>query len=275
MVSRLCDYEGKRSVVVGGASGIGAAVVDLVLDLGSEVVVLDVKQTTDDRIQSLHVDLASQSSIDGALDACGGPIDALFACAGVAEGTPGIERINFIAHRHIIDRARRHDLFRRGSAIGIISSEAGLGWERNLAELHSYLDTETFDEAVEWIASRPGYASYIWSKKAINAYVAREACSLLTEGIRINSILPGPTETPLALADPEVWLGFGTDYRESVGIEVSTPVEQASVLAFLCSDAASYVNGVTLVTDAGYFSSGLTGSFPPAVPVIDYFLHQS
>jgi len=275
MVEGLFDYRGKRSVVVGGSSGIGAAVADLVVTLGGEVVVLDVKETSQDRVQSVHVDLKSRSSIDEALDACGGPIDALFSCAGVAHGTPGIERINFISHRHLIERARENGMFRRGSAIGMISSAAGLGWERNLETLHSFLETKTFEEAVQWVESRPGYASYIWSKKAINAYVAREAYSMLAAGIRINSILPGPTETPLALADPEVWFGYAIEYREKVGIEVSTPAQQASILAFLCSDAASYVNGVAIVTDAGYFSSGLTGSFPSATPVIDYFLHQS
>ena len=92
----------------------------------------------------------------------------------------------------------------------------------------------------------------MWSKMAINAYVAREAFGFLQQGIRINAILPGPTNTPLAQANAEMWLGFGADYREAAGIEASTPLEQAYPLLFLCSDAASGVNGVTVVTDAGY-----------------------
>ena len=42
------------------------------------------------------------------------------------------------------------------------------------------------------------------------------------------------------------------------------------VCVFLASDAASYVNGVTVITDAGYASSGMTESFPPAAPVIGF-----
>ena len=54
----------------------------------------------------------------------------------------------------------------------------------------------------------------MWSKQAICAYVAREAMPLLKQGIRINAICPGPTDTPLAQANKDMWLGFGADYRE-------------------------------------------------------------
>ena len=110
----------------------------------------------------------------------------------------------------------------------------------------------------------------MWSKQAICAYVAREAFAMLKRGIRINAILPGPTDTPLARANAELWLGFGTDYRAEAGIEASTPEEQAGPLVFLCSDAARYVNGITMITDAGYVGSGITGSFPAATPVVDF-----
>ena len=151
----------------------------------------------------------------------------------------------------------------RGSAIGMISSAAGLGWQANLEVLHEYLDITDFDEAASW-AQDNNKADYMWSKMAINAYVAREAFGFLQQGIRINAILPGPTNTPLAQANAEMWLGFGADYREAVGIEASTPLEQAYPLLFLCSDAAAGVNGVTVVTDAGYVASGITESFPAA-----------
>jgi enoyl-[acyl-carrier-protein] reductase (NADH) len=55
---------------------------------------------------------------------------------------------------------------------------------------------------------------------------------------------------------------------------VSTPLEQAYPLLFLCSDAASAVNGVILVSDAGYMSAGITGAFPPATPVANFLLNR-
>ncbi len=262
-------YKGKRAVVVGGATGMGAAVAEVVQDAGADVVVMDRADVTLKNVQAIKLDLADKASIDAAVKECGGPVDALFSCAGVADGTPGIERINFIGHRYMIDQLLDGDLLPRGSAIGFISSAAGLGWENSLAELNEYLAITDFDAASTW-AQEHNHADYMWSKKAICAYVAREAFGLLKRGIRINAILPGPTNTPLARANAEMWLGFGSDYREQVGIEAATPLEQAYPLVFLCSDAAAGVTGLTMITDAGYYASGVTGSFPAATEVIGF-----
>ena len=125
-------YDGKRALVVGGATGMGAAAAELVQDAGAEVVVMDYAEVTLPGVKAIHVNLADKASIDAAVDECGGPVHALFSCAGVADGTPGIEKINFIGHRHLIDRMLAGDMLPRGSAIGLISSAAGLGWEANL-----------------------------------------------------------------------------------------------------------------------------------------------
>jgi NAD(P)-dependent dehydrogenase (short-subunit alcohol dehydrogenase family) len=268
-------FDGKRALVVGGATGMGAATAALVQDLGAEVVVMDYAEVTLPGVKAITLDLRDKASIDAALDECGGPVHALFSCAGAADGTPGIEKINFIGHRHLIDRALAADLLPRGSAIAMISSAAGLGWEGNLDLLKEYLDTPDFDSAAAWIEAHPDKADYMWSKQAINAYVARQAYPLLKRGVRINAILPGPTDTPLAQANAELWLGFGSDYRGDTGIEASTPEEQAGPLVFLCSEAAAYLNGVTVVTDAGYVSSGITGSYPAASPVVDFLMGRA
>ncbi|HKY64985.1 MAG TPA: SDR family oxidoreductase [Acidimicrobiales bacterium] len=262
-------YDGRRALVVGGATGMGAAVAELVKDAGAEVVVMDRAEITLPGVKAIQLDLSDKASIDAAVDECGGPVHALFSCAGVADGTPGIERINFLGHRYMIDRMLADDLLPRGSAIGLIASAAGFGWRENLDVLKQYLAIEDFDEASAW-AVENNKADYLWSKLAINAYVASQAFELLKRGVRINAILPGPTNTPLAQANKEQWLGFGADYREEVGIEASTPLEQAYPLVFLCSAAASGVTGVTLVTDAGYFSAGITGSFPPATGAVEF-----
>ncbi|HEY3723226.1 MAG TPA: SDR family oxidoreductase [Acidimicrobiia bacterium] len=266
-------YDGKRVLVVGGATGMGAAVAELVQDAGAEVVVMDFAEVNLAGAKAIHVNLGEQASIDAALEECGGPVHAVFSCAGVADGTPNLEKINFIGHRYLIDRLIERGHLGRGASIGFISSAAGLGWEPNLPVLNEYLDITDFDEAAQW-AQEHNKADYMSSKQAICAYVAREAMPLLKQGIRINAICPGPTDTPLAQANEEMWLGFGSDYRDEVGVEAATPLEQAYPLVFLCSDAAVAITGQTLVTDSGYFSAGVTEVFPAATPVVNFLLFR-
>ena len=264
-------YDGKRALVVGGATGMGAAVAELVQDLGAEVVVMDFAPVTLAGAKAISLDLRDKASIDSAIDECGGPIHAVFSCAGVADGTAGIEKINFIGHRHLIDRAIAQGFLGRGSAIGFISSTAGLGWRKHLDEVKAYLEAAPdFDSAVAWIEANPDKASYTWSKQSINVYVQSRALELLKQGIRVNAILPGPTDTPLARANAETWLGFGTDYRGDAGIEASRPDEQAGPLVFLCSDAASHVSGEILIVDAGFTGSGVTGAYETAAMAVEF-----
>jgi NAD(P)-dependent dehydrogenase (short-subunit alcohol dehydrogenase family) len=264
-------FDGKRVVVVGGASGMGAAAAELALDAGAEVVVMDHAEVKLAGVKAIHVNLADKDSVDAATDECGGPVDALLSCAGVADGTPGIERINFVGHRHMIDRMLAAGALRKGSAIGFISSAAGLGWESSLDDLKELLAIPDWDGAVAWIEGK-GWADYFHMKQAVCAYVASQAFPLLKQGIRINAICPGPTETPLALANADMWLGFGADYRGDTGIDASTPLEQAYPLLFLCSDAARAISGQTLVSDVGYMASGVTGSYPNATAIANMLL---
>ncbi|HEY6427671.1 MAG TPA: SDR family oxidoreductase [Acidimicrobiales bacterium] len=265
-------YDGKRVLVVGGATGMGAAAAELARDAGGEVVVMDFAEVKLPGVKAIHVNLAEKDSIDAAVDECGGPVHALMNCAGVADGTPGIEKINFAGHRHLIERMLAGGMIPRGSAIGFISSAAGLGWEASWDLVKEYLDTPDFDSASAW-AVEHGWADYFHSKQAVCGYVARQAYPFLKDhGIRINAICPGPTDTPLARANEEMWLGFGADYRADAGIEASTPLEQAYALVFLCSDAGAAISGITLISDVGYISSGITESYPPAAPAAGFLL---
>ena len=264
-------FDGKRALVVGAATGMGNAAAQLVLDAGAEVIGMDFAEVTIPGVKAVHVNLADQASIDKAIPEIGGPVDAVFSCAGVADGTPGIEKINFIGHRYLLDQLLARDLLGRGGAIGFISSAAGLGWEPTFELIKEYLAITDFDAASQWAVDH-GKADYMWSKQVICGYVASQAMDLLKRGIRINAICPGPTDTPLAQANKEMWLGFGSDYRAETGIEAATPLEQAYPLVFLCSDAAAAITGQIVVTDSGYFAAGITETFPPATPVAQFLL---
>src|SRR6202034_2715254 len=86
-------YDGKRVLVVGGATGMGAAAAQLTLDAGAEGVVMDFADVTLEGARAIHVNLAEKDSIDAAIAECGGHVDVLLSCAGVADGTPEIEKI--------------------------------------------------------------------------------------------------------------------------------------------------------------------------------------
>lgn len=258
-------YDGKRALVVGGATGMGAATAQVVADLGGEVVVMDVAEIDLPVKQAIRVDLRDKESVDAAVDEISaGPLDAVFCCAGVADGTPGIMLINFTAQRHLVERLLERDALPRGAAIAMISSVAGLGWQQALPTLGEFLDTPDWESAAAWVAEHEGTDNYVFSKQAVNAYIARQAFPLLKRGIRINGIEPGPTDTPLARANEDLWLGFAKGYNEAAGVDFLTSRQMAETLAFLCSPAASGVNGVSFLVDQGQVNSGITGSFGQA-----------
>ena len=95
----------------------------------------------------------ASASIDAALDAVGGPIDALFACAGIATDGVPLMQVNFIGHRHLIEAAIERGLLPPGSAIAGIASIGGLGWDRSTKLIRDFLETPDFDAATEWIAN--------------------------------------------------------------------------------------------------------------------------
>jgi NAD(P)-dependent dehydrogenase (short-subunit alcohol dehydrogenase family) len=251
-------YDGKRALVVGGASGMGAATAELVAALGGEVCVVDVQPAPRAPGPSQLMDLRDPQSIDGALTELGGPIHALFSCAGVS-GPPfsGVDvmTINFIGQRYLIEQAVGRGMLPRGSAIVGIASIGGLGWDRNLPTINEFLDVADFAAARAWIDAHPEHGHYGFSKQALITYAKRVAIDFARRGIRINTTAPGPTLTPLMDATPE-WQGFVPEFEQFTGSAGSTAEQQAPILAFLNSDAAQFVSGQVLCADLGYTGAG-------------------
>ncbi|GAA3226716.1 SDR family oxidoreductase [Actinocorallia longicatena] len=267
---QIFGYTGKRVLVVGGATGMGAAAARAAADLGAEVVVMDRAPVDFPVAETITVDLQDRAVLDAALDRLDGPLDAVFSAAGVADG-PALMRINFIAHRHLIERLVAEGTLGRGSAVCLISSVAGLGWQNHLPRVVEFLSSPDFETADKWIASHEGTNTYTFSKQAVNAYVAREAFPLMAKGVRINAICPGPTDTPLARANS--WLdGFGADYRQAVGTRPLDPEQMANVMLFLNSPAAAGISGVNLLVDDGHIMSSIGGSWAAGGPVVDFLM---
>jgi NAD(P)-dependent dehydrogenase (short-subunit alcohol dehydrogenase family) len=134
------------------------------------------------------------------------------------------------------------------------------------------LATSTYEDAAGWIEQEDNVFrdNYMYSKQVMLTYVARAAYPLIRQGIRINAICPGPTDTPLARANEDLWLGFGQDWREATGTTYGDPAEMGDTMAFLNSDAARGVNGVNVIVDGGYMMASLSGAYEPGQPVAQF-----
>ncbi len=254
----LLQYQGKRCVVTGAASGMGAATAALLVDLGAEVIGLDVQDVGGPVAQALHCDLGDPTSIDATVAALPGPVDHLFNCAGLPTNAPAqtIMRVNFVGHRHLTEALL--PAMTKGSSVAFISSAAGMSWQQNWETLRGLCETDGFDAAIAWCEAHDdliGPNGYGVSKEAICAYVAWRGYQVAAT-TRVNAILPGPTDTPMMPSFVEM-MGedFFNKFPKPVG-QNSTPEEQAWAIVMLNSPRSSYVAATNVFTDGG-FSGGI------------------
>lgn len=267
-------YAGRTAVVTGAASGMGAATAQILVDLGAEVIGIDINPTPVPVKLSLQVDLRDRKAIEQAASTISAPVHAVFSCAGLP-GPPfsplDVMLVNFVGARHLVEQLVPK--MPAGSAIASIASNAGLGWQEQLQNLMELVTSDGFDAGRAWCEAHPDQLTdnpYPFSKQVINAWVAWRSVGLIKQGIRINCINPGPTSTPMMpffedIAGKELVHAFvGPIARDS------EPEEQAWPLVFLNSPRMSYVTGEAIHTDGGFLGAMVTGQIdfsallPPA-----------
>ncbi len=265
----VLGYEGKRVIVSGAASGMGAATAGLLVELGAEVHAIDLKKPDLTGLASFtETDLRDPGQIDVAVDKIGKVVDALFNCAGLPNTFSNLDvmLVNFCGLRHLTEAVVPNMV--EGSAIASIASSAGIGWLTNMETLGKLLATPDFAGARAWCeADATRIANgYGLSKEAINAYTAVRSFTLAPLGIRINCLNPGPTDTPMM---PHFEQAVGKDFMSSFPKPLwgrnARPEEQAWPLLFLNSPRSSYVTGVQLEADAGFRAGIFTGQIDPSV----------
>ena len=254
----VLGYSGKRVIVSGAASGMGAATTELLVELGAEVHAIDIKKPDVSGLASFtETDLREPTQIDDAVAKIGAVVDALFNCQGIAGSRPGttsadVMRVNFLGVRHLSERVL--PLIPSGGAVASIASVGGLGWERRREAIDELLETPDFAAGLAWVDAHADDLlaqafprTYSFSKQTLIAWTMQRAVSAIERGVRMNCSSPGSTRTAMSPDFPE----DGVDYiSRPIGRE-STPDEQARPVVFLNSDEASYVNGTNLVVDGG------------------------
>jgi NAD(P)-dependent dehydrogenase (short-subunit alcohol dehydrogenase family) len=263
------NYSGRRVVVTGAASGMGDATTRLLCELGAEVWALDVNDVTAPAKAFLRIDLRDPATVQVAAAEIEGPVHAIFHCAGLP-GAPfsNLDTIlvNFIGARLLTESLLPQ--MEPGSAIASVASVAGMGYLMNMANVKQLLETEDFESARTWCEANPEIANgYPFSKECIIVYSLMQARRLAERGIRINTISPGITETPML---PAFYDQVGKDWMDAnfrgfLG-RYAKAEEQAWPLAFLNSDAASFISGVNIFVDAGYTGALFTGEIAPPPP---------
>jgi NAD(P)-dependent dehydrogenase (short-subunit alcohol dehydrogenase family) len=260
-IDDLWRYDGRRTVVTGCASGIGEHVARQLSELGAGVVGLDQRRPAFALNEFHELDLADQASIDRAAAAVEGPVDALFNVAGVSSGIgdpPLVVTINFLGLRQLTEALV--EKMPVGSSIVSVSSLAAAAYRDHLHAVAPLLNTATMAEGIDWCLAHPDALAgggYQLSKEAIILYTVRNAAPLGARGIRINCTGPGVTETPiLDQLRTAYGQGFLDDIPKPLG-RVSEPAEQAAVLLFLNSHAASYITGQVLWVDGGNVGSAI------------------
>jgi NAD(P)-dependent dehydrogenase (short-subunit alcohol dehydrogenase family) len=250
---------GKRLVVTGIASGIGARVGELALALGADVIGVDVK-TPERRIGDfVQADIGSADGLVALGRVLPSRIDALLNVAGVS-GLVGAARtlaINFYGPRALTEMLAPR--IREGGAVVNVASIAGYGWRANLDRAKAMLGVPGFPDIPSLLAEHrvPDGEGYPLSKELLLLWTMRAAHQPLFKdrGVRVNAVSPGPVATPILgefrtlFGDSRVDDDIGRVGRAGDAADVAPPA------VFLCSDGARWINGANLPVDGGLEAS--------------------
>jgi NAD(P)-dependent dehydrogenase (short-subunit alcohol dehydrogenase family) len=259
----VSEFEARRYVVTGTASGIGHALAEKLVALGADVTSLDRNTPTAPVARHIEVDLANPRNIDAALEQLDGQFDGLMSIAGIPGTAPAdlVFAVNSLAVRHLTEAF--FERLRPGGTVTIVSSTAGFGWPQRLDAIRDLLATDTFEEGAAWFKAHPQQGNaYNFSKEVTTVYTLSMGLALAQMGFRINAVLPGPVQTPI-LVDFEETMGKENldGIKELLGRH-ATPDDIADAVMFLASDAAQWINGHTLVVDGGITGAMASGVVP-------------
>jgi NAD(P)-dependent dehydrogenase (short-subunit alcohol dehydrogenase family) len=246
--------QGKVCIVTGGAQGIGAACVRRFAREGAHVVIADVADAAGQVLASelgalfVHCDVGDKANVDAVVARTvqtWGRIDVLVNNAGIFRAADFLDVSE--ADFEAVLRVNIKGSFLMGQAVARVMAEAGSGG--NIVNMSS----------VNGVLAIPSIASYNVSKGGINQLTRVMALALADKGIRVNAVAPGTIATELAAK------AVLTSEEAKAKIMSRTPMKRlgqpseiADVVAWLVSDAASYVTGEIVTVDGGRMTLNYT-----------------
>ena len=247
----VLSFKNKQVVVIGAATGIGAALMALLRADGASVVGMDCEEMKG--ASSITMDLAQPESVEAAVCALPAYIDAVAFVAGVP-GTADpsdILKVNFLGQRSLF-WSLRPKLSEQSSMV-FVSSITARRCDWSDEDLEALVSAPT-DVALGMMlaASLDGVAAYQLSKRALNYWMKSRLPAMAAEGIRANIVSPGPVQTKI-LKDFEESMGKSRiDAASELVGRHGQPEEIAEVIAFLLSDRACWISGEDLRVDGGF-----------------------
>lgn len=263
----LFGLEGKVCVVTGCSSGMGKALCDRLSLVGAIVYGLDRNQPQEGMKHFIKADLSSKESIDEAFKELPEEIDCFFGVAGLSGAKASwwtTFTVNFIANKYITEEYLEKRM-KEGSSITYVTSTGGLMWENWTREYKKVIKATSWDEMVKYMKKKSpkdgiGIMAYTLSKRAMNYYTHYEACKLASRGIRVNSILPGSTDTGMKQEFEKMAGGKDALLKENGAVNrLATSLEMADPIMFLGSSLSRFVSGQLLIVDAGNNSQIVLG----------------
>lgn len=258
----MTSYEHLTAIVTGGASGIGLATARLLHARGAQVAIVDANAEAGqaaldllgNRAIFIHANLASEPDVDRAIEQTTqtfGRLNAVVNSAGV-QRYGNAEQTSLDLWREVLDVNLTAAFLVSRAAIPHLRASGG-GSIVNVGSVQSHV-------------SQRGAVAYVTSKHALLGLTRSMAVDYAVEKIRVNCVCPGTVDTPMFRwtmsrdAAPDSVLQ-ACEAMHPVG-RIAGPEEVAEVIAFLLTDAASFVTGTAIDVDGGLLA--LVGGAPNA-----------